>query len=76
MPEPGLDSDGIANRVAEVQGRGSSASRWPIELILAEGFWVATCYAGEIDPDYPDDFQNGLHPLFYRPDQHRPESHE
>lgn len=73
---PGLDSDSGGRRVEEIKPRGAMASRWPVEAILKAGFGVATFFCGEIDPDYDDGFQNGLHPLFYRGDQKRPERDE
>ena len=52
--------------------RGISSTRWPLSKILNNGYGVATFYYGDVDPDYDDGFQNGIHPFFYRKNQHYP----
>lgn len=64
--------NGIINHHATEASRGCAASRWPIQTILEAGFGVATMYYGDIDPDFDDNFHNGLHPLFYDENQISP----
>jgi hypothetical protein len=56
--------EGIVENRATEQSRGAWADRWPVEMIIARGFAVATIYCGDIDPDTHDEFKNGVHGLY------------
>jgi hypothetical protein len=49
---------------ADAATRGRSASRWPIANILAHGYALATVYYGDVAPDHPEAFDQGVHGLY------------
>ncbi|QDS94876.1 hypothetical protein FF011L_36580 [Roseimaritima multifibrata] len=57
--------------------RGAYASRWQVEKVIGRGYALATVHRDQVDPDnYRHDFTDGIHPLFYREGQAKPEPTE
>ena len=59
----------VVNHHATEKSRGVAASRWPVKMILARGYALATAYYGDIAPDDPHEFRKGVYSLFTPPDQ-------
>lgn len=69
---PNNEKSGFVENKATEASRGTSSKRWPILHILERGYGVATVYCGDVDPDFHDEFKNGIHPFFYKEDQTKP----
>ena len=54
----------------------SRPEEWDIEQILAAGYGLVTYSREDVDPDYDDAFQNGVHRYFYKEGQTYPEPDE
>jgi hypothetical protein len=72
---PKDDEAKVVDNKSTEAGRGTSSRRWECEMLVDSGCAVATAYCGDIDPDFDDQFQNGVHALFpeHRPSTEHPE---
>lgn len=69
-------ADGVVNGKSTDASRGTRTNRWPVKMIIDRGFGLATAYYGDIDPDFDDQFKNGIHPAFLKDGQTKPAENE
>ena len=55
---------GVVNNRATEASRASQGERWPIRDVVGAGYAVATAHYCDIDPDFDDGFENGVHALY------------
>jgi hypothetical protein len=53
---------GFVNNHATEKSRGVEARRWPVEMIVARGYAVATVYYGDVFPDHKDGWADSIIP--------------
>lgn len=61
---PIREVEALKSHEATESGRGVLSRRWPFELMLNRGFSVATVYSGDLEPDRPHAFGEGLRSCF------------
>ncbi len=67
-PDPGIrlstawvgDGPGVVAHHATDAARGQDASSWPVERILDRGYALATVYYGDLEPDHPEGWKDGV----------------
>jgi hypothetical protein len=55
---------GIVDNRATEASRGYTKGRWPYAESVKRGYALATICCADIDPDFDDGFENGVHGLF------------
>jgi hypothetical protein len=72
VPDPASKSGGRIKVRAAENTRGSAASQWQLEKILARGYGLATIYCGDIEPDFSGGMQYGVRQMFVQSKQAKP----
>lgn len=54
------NGEGIVNNRATESSRGASEDRWQVEKIIDSGFALATLYYGDLEPDHPQGWKEGI----------------
>jgi hypothetical protein len=54
------DGERIVGHHATEAARGTKASRWPVGRILEHGYALATVYCGDLEPDRPGAWKEGV----------------
>jgi len=73
MPEMPANSD---NKRRFPMKKGMMKDAWQLDYLFENGYGLATFCYSDIDPDFDDDFKNGVQPLFYKKGQTYPKPDE
>jgi hypothetical protein len=57
---------GLVDREAVEASRGTSASRWPVEVIMGRGYGLATVYYGDLEADHVEGWRTGVRSVIGR----------
>lgn len=63
---------GIVDHRATEASRGQLTGRWPLRQIVKRGYAVGTAYYGDLEPDHPDGWKDGVRGLLRKPSEARP----
>ncbi len=66
------DTKAISLQPGQESSRGSAASRWQLEKVLARGFGLATMYYGDVEPDIAGAMKMGIRGTYLKPGQDAP----
>lgn len=58
------NTPGLVDGRATDASRGNEASSWPVELILSKGYALVTIYCGDLEPDHPEGWREGVRARF------------
>ena len=58
---------GVVDHRATEASRGCRADRWQVDKVLDRGYALATVYYGDIEPDFPEGWKQGLRRAFCPP---------
>ena len=59
-------------RPSQESSRGSAASRWQVEQVLARGYGLVTMYYGDVEPDIVGAMRQGIRVTYLKPGQLAP----
>ncbi len=66
------DTKAIVLQPGRESSRGSAASRWQLEKVLARGVGLATMYYGDVEPDIAGAMKIGMRGTYLKPGQDAP----
>lgn len=49
---------------ARADSRGAQAENWPVERLIDRGYALVTAYYGDLEPDHPEGWREGVRALF------------